>query len=793
MKQVYVVVSAMLLSFCSLSFCSLAIQAQQTVATDTNVIVPPLVNFSGTLTDTNGRPGTNNVAVTFSLYSEPTGGAALWMETQNVEPDNHGHYTVMLGSTSSSGLPADIFVAGEAHWLGVQVQGQQQEEQPRVLLVSAPYALKAGDAQTLGGLPASAFVLAATPSNSIAMTATPDGATAAPAASVTPATSSDVTTTGGTVNALPLFSTATNIQNSLLTQTGATTINVGGRLNLPATGTATSSAGFSSRPQDFVASAYSSSTAAGVPQTFQWQAQPTGNDTSTPSATLNLLFGSGTSTPAQTGLHIASNGEITFAAGQTFPGTGDGTIRGVTTASGSGLTGGGTTGALTLGLTKECTASQVLQWNGSAWACSSAGTGTITQVTAGTDLTGGGTSGHVTLNLNTAALNSAYAQLGAANTFAPQQVIKGNGGNAILGDPGCGSGFSGIGLTSSTLSGCLNYTMIGKSTGDVYLNSTSTGYIHFRNGNSGSNTYNDLATIDSSGNLTAAGTVVGENPSGTGEGVKGTSANVGVYGAGDGASSISSVLGAAGVWGDTGAPADQGYAGVLGSADDNFAGNFVNNGTDFATLAAENSSSTSGSMVFETFGPTGGAGPTCIIDIDANLTCSGKISDVAPADGGARQVSLYAMQSPENWFEDFGSETLTNGAITVPLDPTFASTVNTSNDYHVFLTPNGECKGLFVSQKSAGSFEVRELGGGKSNVAFDYRIVAKRAGYENQRLEDVTERYQKMREQEEKRRERMQQLRAARAASALPVPPATRTIAPIAPAGSAADLIPLQR
>ena len=33
-------------------------------------------------------------------------------------------------------------------------------EQPRVLLVSVPYALKAADADTLGGLPASAFVLA---------------------------------------------------------------------------------------------------------------------------------------------------------------------------------------------------------------------------------------------------------------------------------------------------------------------------------------------------------------------------------------------------------------------------------------------------------------------------------------------------------------------------------------------------------------------------------------------------------------------------------------------------------
>jgi hypothetical protein len=98
--------------------------------------------------------------------------------------------------------------------------------------------------------------------------------------------------------------------------------------------------------------------------------------------------------------------DIAFAGG-------DGTITGVTTASGSGLTGGGTSGTLNLSLTGACASKQVLQWNGSEWACSSAGTGTITGVTAGTDLTGGGTSGNVTLNLNT----TNVPLLGANNVF----------------------------------------------------------------------------------------------------------------------------------------------------------------------------------------------------------------------------------------------------------------------------------------------------------------------------------------------------------------------------------------
>src|SRR4051812_11997966 len=79
--------------------------------------VPSLINFSGTLTDLNGKPLAGTVGVTFYLYKDDQGGAPLWLETQNVQADRVGHYSVMLGSTRSAGLPADIFVAGQARWL----------------------------------------------------------------------------------------------------------------------------------------------------------------------------------------------------------------------------------------------------------------------------------------------------------------------------------------------------------------------------------------------------------------------------------------------------------------------------------------------------------------------------------------------------------------------------------------------------------------------------------------------------------------------------------------------------
>jgi hypothetical protein len=102
------------------------------------------------------------------------------------------------------------------------------------------------------------------------------------------------------------------------------------------------------------------------------------------------------------------------------------------------------------------------------------------------------------------------------------------------------------------------------------------------------------------------------------------------------------------------------------------------------------------------------------------------------------------MESPQHWFEDFGAGQLADGAATVSLDPTFAETVNGAVDYHVFLTPEGDCRGLYISSKTASGFEVRELGGGRSTVAFDYRIVALRRGFESVRLEDVTDRWNKM-------------------------------------------------
>jgi hypothetical protein len=73
----------------------------------------------------------------------------------------------------------------------------------------------------------------------------------------------------------------------------------------------------------------------------------------------------------------------------------------------------------------------------------------------------------------------------------------------------------------------------------------------------------------------------------------------------------------------------------------------------------------------------------------------------------------------------------------VPLDSSFGEAANAALAYHVFLTPNGDSNGLYVARKTPTGFEVREQGGGSANVAFDYRIVVRRRGFESVRMAEV--------------------------------------------------------
>ena len=94
---------------------------------------------------------------------------------------------------------------------------------------------------------------------------------------------------------------------------------------------------------------------------------------------------------------------------------------------------------------------------------------------------------------------------------------------------------------------------------------------------------------------------------------------------------------------------------------------------------------------------------------------------------------LYAMESPDVLFEDVGTAQLLGGQAIVPLDPVFAQTVDLQQPYQVFLTPLGDC-GLYVAGQTDTSFTVRALDGRSCTIAFHYRLIARRLGYEDTRL-----------------------------------------------------------
>ena len=499
----------------SLLCCALPLAAQTA-----NTRVPSVVKYSGTATDINNKPLTGTVGITFLLYKDQTGGAPLWMETQNVQADRNGHYSVMLGSATNHGLPAEAFAIGEARWLGIQPSGQA--ELPRVVLASVPYALKAADAETLGGKPASAYMIAPVAGSNPSKMAPP-----AEQANEIVCT----TATGCKAGFVPLFSSnggSAKVSDSLIKQSGST-------------------------------------------------------------------------------VTISGNDAI----------TGSESVSGNINASGS-ITGG------FVGAT-----------NGSGAAINGTSNGT----SAGSD------------------------------------------------------GVDGV-TTSGTASG--------------------------------------VAGINQSGGIGLYGT--------GGTGVYGTGSNggqffatrYGVYGQSAGSSILGREIPLAGVWGDTNSSFS---AGVAGTGQDGLGGIFLNDSPSglYSLVAASYSSS----------GPMFSAenmanGVSCTINPSAQLHCDGGIGAMVHLDSGKRKVAMSGIESPENWFEDFGSARLVNGVAVIQFDQDFIQTVNTGKDYRVFPVPNGDCKGLYVTNKSARSFEVRELGGGSSNIHFDYRITAIRRDYETVRFADHT-------------------------------------------------------
>jgi hypothetical protein len=130
------------------------------------------------------------------------------------------------------------------------------------------------------------------------------------------------------------------------------------------------------------------------------------------------------------------------------------------------------------------------------------------------------------------------------------------------------------------------------------------------------------------------------------------------------------------------------------------------------------------------------------LDQGGNLTISGTLTTGGGCHVGCGQsrnghgtrLISYMPRESSPTMEDFGEAQLVNGTVAVRIDPAFANAIDQSRGYLVFVTPDGDTKGLYVAQRSPSGFIIRESQGGRSDVQFSYRIVAKPFGKDEPRL-----------------------------------------------------------
>jgi hypothetical protein len=115
--------------------------------------IPRKINYQGRVTDgATGEPLPGSHEMVFRIYDAASEGSPLWSEEQVVTADSGGVFSAILGSVSPMGISFDA-----PCWLEVEVDGEVLS--PRREMVSVPYAFRALDSDSLGGLSSASFSL----------------------------------------------------------------------------------------------------------------------------------------------------------------------------------------------------------------------------------------------------------------------------------------------------------------------------------------------------------------------------------------------------------------------------------------------------------------------------------------------------------------------------------------------------------------------------------------------------------------------------------------------------------
>jgi|HubBroStandDraft_2_1064218.scaffolds.fasta_scaffold01164_10 hypothetical protein len=115
-----------------------------------------------------------------------------------------------------------------------------------------------------------------------------------------------------------------------------------------------------------------------------------------------------------------------------------------------------------------------------------------------------------------------------------------------------------------------------------------------------------------------------------------------------------------------------------------------------------------------------------------SVTAQAFVQGLRTRDGG--DVAASVSLAPVATIEDSGTGRLESGKGIIRFDQAFAGTIDFRSGYQVFLSADGETRGLYVAAKYERGFVVRETEHGRSSIYFDYRILAHPMGTSDVRL-----------------------------------------------------------
>jgi hypothetical protein len=313
---------------------------------------------------------------------------------------------------------------------------------------------------------------------------------------------------------------------------------------------------------------------------------------------------------------------------------------------------------------------------------------------------------------------SATRHVGRSGVYGHDDSSDGGGLNVGV----AGSSFNGLGMQ-------------GSSTNNVGIQAMSSNYIGLQASGGGWGVFAS-STGPLGVGVGSSGTAFGmQGFSNTGYGVNGVStSSAGVYG------ESTNSIGVLGISPSVGVQAESSNVAVLATA----------TGTGAAVIAKVAIGDTSAPLYLRsgTTDPNdyaiqvqdGNNADIFHFDNGGNIHMAGLLYSQGSCSQGCsrtRRVASYAPRESMPSMEDIGEGQLVAGEAHVRLDPAFANVIDRHASYVVFVSPEGESRGLYVTRKSLAGFTVLENAGGHSTIPFGYRIVARPYGVSAARLPTV--------------------------------------------------------